>query len=411
MSDHRLLVVETELVSALKVASRDGNTLSAVIRQAWDTGTLRTLTRNNPLKATGAHISIIGHITSEELHRHLTSTEIANGFANRFVWLSVKRSKLLPEGGDLDALRADLEPLIGGIRDALGFARTAGQLERDPEARDLWHDTYAHLSEGEPGLVGSLLARSEAQVVRLSMLYALLDKSRRVREPHLRAALELWDYSTRSVRHLFGDNTGNPDSDLVLRSLRADGNGGLTRTQVSALFGRHASADRIDRALQPLHEGGLATMSREETGGRPVERWQADLSSHLSLVSLWPSPPSEDAYHGLAGEIVSTIEPHTESDPVAVLTQLLVAFGNAVGRTPYVAVEADRHYPNVFVVLVGDTAKARKGTSWSHARRVLCEADPDWEQRIMGGLSSGEGLIAQVVPSETSEVSEESSGA
>ena len=86
--------------------------------------------------------------------------------------------------------------------------------------------------------------------------------------------------------------------------------------------------------------------------------------------------------------------------------QLLVGFGNAIGRTPYVAVEADKHHSNLFTVLVGDTAKARKGTSWGHARRLLCEADPDWEPRIMGGLSSGEELIAQVADSEKSETSE-----
>ena len=78
----------------------------AVVRQAWDTGTLRTLTRNNPLTATDAHISIIGHITAEELRRHLTSTEAANGFANRFLWLPVRRSKQLPDGGNLDPRNA-----------------------------------------------------------------------------------------------------------------------------------------------------------------------------------------------------------------------------------------------------------------------------------------------------------------
>ena len=37
----------------------------------------------------------------------------------------------------------------------------------------------------------------------------------------------------------------------------------------------------------------------------------------------WPSPPRAAAFTGLAGEIVSTIEPHSESDPLAILAQLL----------------------------------------------------------------------------------------
>ena len=121
MIDKRLLVVETELVSAFKVAARDGNTLSPVIRQAWETGTLRTLTRNNPLTATDAHISIIGHIPAEELLRHLTSTEIANGFANRFLWFTVRRSRLLPDGGNFDpAIRAGF---VQRVRAAISSAR------------------------------------------------------------------------------------------------------------------------------------------------------------------------------------------------------------------------------------------------------------------------------------------------
>jgi len=403
LPDHRLLVVETELVSTFKVASRDGNTLSPVIRQAWDSGTLRTMTRNNPLTATDAHISLIGHITAEELRRHLTSTEMANGFANRFLWLSVRRSKLLPDGGNLDPLA--LTPLVRRVRDALSFARRTGRLDRDPDARTLWHDVYADLSEGEPGLVGSLLARAEAQVTRLSMLYALLDHSDVVREPHLRAALELWGYADRSVRHLFGSATGNPDADLIQRHAVEHGNGGITRTQISSLFSRNASADRIDRAIQQLVTHGTATLERENTGGRPSERLFS-LNSFFSYSNDWPSPPSANAYHGLLGEIVRTVEPHTEADPVALLSQLLVAFGNAIGRTPYVQVEADRHHTNLFAVLVGDTAKARKGTSWGHARKVVTEADPDWESRVMGGLSSGEGLIAQVADYEINEKDE-----
>lgn len=97
--DKRLLVMESEFVSVLKSATREGNILSPTIRQAWDTGNLSTLTKNNPVKATGAHIGIVGHITEMELRRYLSETEVFNGFGNRFIWICVKRSKVLPEGG------------------------------------------------------------------------------------------------------------------------------------------------------------------------------------------------------------------------------------------------------------------------------------------------------------------------
>ena len=107
----------------------------------------------------------------------------------------------------------------------------------------------------------------------------------------------------------------------------------------------------------------------------------------------WPAEPGPAAYHGLIGEIVRILEPETEADPVAILAQLLVAFGTAVGRDAYFEIEATRHHPHEFLLLVGDTARARKGTSWDHARRLVCEADPTIAERILTGLSSGEGLV------------------
>src|SRR5262249_53961795 len=100
--DKRLLVVESEFASPLCVMKREGNTLSSLLRLAWETGSLRSMTKNSPARATGAHISVIGHITRTELCRHLDETETANGFGNRILWVCARRSKVLPEGGSLE---------------------------------------------------------------------------------------------------------------------------------------------------------------------------------------------------------------------------------------------------------------------------------------------------------------------
>jgi hypothetical protein len=107
----------------------------------------------------------------------------------------------------------------------------------------------------------------------------------------------------------------------------------------------------------------------------------------------WPRPPSEAAYHGLAGAIVEKIAPNTEADPVAILTQLLVGCGALIGRGAYFQVEATRHYPNEFLLLAGETARARKGSSFDHVTRLLAEVDPAFPSRLTTGLSSGEGLV------------------
>ncbi|NJL26454.1 MAG: DUF3987 domain-containing protein [Thermoanaerobaculia bacterium] len=271
-SDKRLFVLEAEFALILRVLNRDGNTLSATIRNAWDTGDLRILTKNSPAAATGAHISIVAHITKNELLRYLDSTETANGFGNRFLWCCVRRSKLLPEGGD--AAGIDWNPMVEELREHIELARRTSEIRRDDEARQLWAEIYPDLSRGKPGLLGSIVGRAEAQTMRLACLYALLDHSAVIRAEHLMAALALWTYCESSARWIFGDALGDPLADELLRALREKTNG-LTKTEIANFFGRHRRGPEIGRALGSLLEQGLASFEKEATEGRPVERWRA----------------------------------------------------------------------------------------------------------------------------------------
>jgi len=186
VSDKRLVVYESEFANVLKIIERKDNTLSAQIRDAWDRGNLRTLAKNSPIKATGAHISIVSHITKSELTARLSANESFNGFANRFVFACVKRSKLLPEGGG----SVDLSGIIPRLKRAIEFARDVGEMKRDEEAREAWRNVYEYLTCDQPGILGGVLAREAPHVVRLSMVYALLDCSKLIRKEHLMAAWE-----------------------------------------------------------------------------------------------------------------------------------------------------------------------------------------------------------------------------
>ena len=114
------------------------------------------------------------------------------------------------------------------------------------------------------------------------------------------------------------------------------------------------------------------------------------------VAPLWPIM-APDAYHGVVGEIVRTLEPHTEADPAAILIQLLVATGNAVGRGPFFQIEGDLHFTKLNVAVVGATSGGRKGTSLGRVLQVMELADPTWTQNcVKSGLASGEGLIHHV---------------
>lgn len=273
-TDRRLLIVQDEFATVLKIMSRDGNTLSPTLRSAWDSGYLRTLVKCSPLKATNAHISMIGRITRIELLKYLSETESMNGFANRLLFACVKRSKCLPEGATVSS-RVIVE-LSRRTFDAVQWARIEPrELRRDDAARQLWATVYPALSEGIPGLLGSATARGEAQVLRLSGLYAVLDQSATVKIEHLQAALALWDYCFSSARFIFGDATGDAVADRIREALKIADEEGMTRTGISEIFKRHVSSERIGQALSQLASLGLATVHYIATDGRQVEVWRS----------------------------------------------------------------------------------------------------------------------------------------
>lgn len=278
VDDKRIVIIESELASLLRRMEREGNAISAMLRDAWDTGNLETLVKNNPTRATNAHINIVAHITIEELREYLHPTEVSSGFANRYLWFAARRSRYLPRGGDTpaDVLQSYIEAL-DRTREWIESLQGKVQIDWDDTAGATWDAGYEELSTGVLGLYGQATQRAEAQVLRLAVLYAALDCSRQIRLAHLHAGLAVWRYCNDSARWVFGDRTGNPTADTIIAALRA--NGEMTRTQISStIFQRNVKADRIGAALQLLLKHKLAACTRSGGGpfqGPPTELWRA----------------------------------------------------------------------------------------------------------------------------------------
>jgi hypothetical protein len=265
--DKRLLVVEEEFSRVLTVKGRENNPLSAIMRQAWDGTDLHVLTKN-PLTAKAPHISIVGHITLAELRAQLTETDQLNGFVNRFLCVLVRRSKVLPNGGD--PTQAASSRLTKLVRDRLGVAREKDRMFRNRDAEARWSDLYSEMAcDDEPGMVGAAAARAEAHVTRLSLVYALACGAASIELDHLEAAWALWRYCRQSLDYVFGSKLGDEVVDRLLDALRVAALGGLDRAEQFAVFGRNISAGRLDAARDTLVRLGLAEVVPEQTGGRP----------------------------------------------------------------------------------------------------------------------------------------------
>ena len=191
VDDKRLLCIESELGAALRACQRQGNTLSSVLRAAWDGWTLEPLIKTDRIRASSPHICLIAHITRQELDQLLSSSDIWNGFSNRFLWAAVRRAKGIPfpkPMADADVRRIGAE-LARVIEYAHSRDRNNAQLVMSNSAQSFYVDCYAELTQEHAGILGAVTSRAAAQAQRLAMTYALLDGADRIEQQHVEAGL------------------------------------------------------------------------------------------------------------------------------------------------------------------------------------------------------------------------------
>ncbi len=300
--DRRLLVIETEYGRVLSVSKREGSTLATLLRQAWDGGRLQVRSRAGTAVADSSHIVVIGHITRAELLAKVAESDALGGSLNRFIVTAARRSKLLPSGGNLD--EQTIEDFGRKIAFVASRARRVGVLRRTPAAEECWASLYAELADDDPGgLLGAVIARDSAQILRLSVTYALLDGMNRIEVEHIAAAQAIWEYARASAAAIFGAATGDRVADLILAELQSRGSEGLDGTAIRDLLGRHAKRERIDQAIATLEQRGLATKATKATQGRPktvvrlaTKATEATKAPQVTtLVASNDAPPVDDS--------------------------------------------------------------------------------------------------------------------
>ncbi len=186
---------------------------------------------------------------------------MVNGFSNRFLWCFVTSIKRLPDGGDHSVLDGYGERL----RMAIEKARTIDRVTRSEEARQLWHIVYSQLRRERKGAYGTATSRAAPQVVRLSLIYALIDGSSIIEIEHLRAALAVWSYCDESAEMFFGGSTPlNKFEKRILDFIVA--NDGCSKNDIRKAKASHKNAEEFDAVLSDLIKRNKI-VKREELNG------------------------------------------------------------------------------------------------------------------------------------------------
>jgi len=246
IEDKRLWVVESEFANVLHQGRRDGNTLSAALRDCWDGVDLKPATKSNQVHASDPHVCLSGAISPSELTGLMSSREMSNGFANRFLMIWAERTRILPFPKETP--QAVVEDLARRTLDVLTFVNAnqtdmCEHMRMEMSAQAQWR--YAQLYRGElhedlgAGVVASLLERRAPMLLRLAMLMALTDLQTRIDAEHIDAAMAWIRHATGSVRYVFVSATEEAKlaqalelSNRVLAFLGERGQ--ATRSQINA---------------------------------------------------------------------------------------------------------------------------------------------------------------------------------
>ncbi|MHC1744884.1 MAG: DUF3987 domain-containing protein [Syntrophobacteraceae bacterium] len=295
VKDKRLFVCDEEFGGALSCTKREGNTLSTVLRCAWDHGNQDPLTKTSKITTTGAHIVVVGHITRAELRRRLEEAEAFNGFANRFLWVCARRSGFVPFPEPMP--EEELRDMQRRLIDVIIHAQNVGQMNLSEKAKSLWGNIYQEISADHDGLAGAVINRGEAQVLRLSMLYALLGESGTIEEDHLRSALAMWAYCKQSAEYVFHGFEADPVSDRILKKVQADGQ--IEWIDLYALFSNNLSRQAIDTAVNDLLRKDKVKIERINSGerGRPKRILTAVAQRGITSLTSFTSS-KDDACEG-----------------------------------------------------------------------------------------------------------------
>lgn len=265
IEDKRLWVVESEFANVLHQGRRDGNTLSAALRDCWDGIDLKPATKSNRLYASEPHVCLSGAISPSELVDLMGTRELTNGFANRFLMIWAERSRVLPFPKETP--QAVVEDLARRTMKVLAFAHVDRAGECEPLRMGLslqaeWR--YAQIYREElnddlgDSVVAALLERRAPMLLRLAMLMALTDLQTQIEERHIDAAMAWIRHATASIRFVFVNAAEDARltqvmelSHRVLTFLRKRGQ--ATRTQISSeCFKGKVPKLRVDASLEYL---------------------------------------------------------------------------------------------------------------------------------------------------------------
>ena len=271
--DKRVLYVEEEL-GALFNKMLTQESVEKMITKAWDSGVLETTTKKESMRCTRPHVSIIGHVTPDELLQRLDKRLIDNGFSNRWLYVLIKKTAVVVRPPAPHQIRGAAEAravILANLERAK--SQIHGPVDLSPAATELFGETHAAMTDHRlDGAIGKQSARWAAQIYKLAVVYAAIEGMAVIGVDHIAAARAAWAYCHRSATAFFAGMTGNQHADQLLQMWREIDFADLTLTDIDEMFSKHMSAQKRSRMLERLSRDGVIARRavQNPNGGRPA---------------------------------------------------------------------------------------------------------------------------------------------
>ncbi|MDG4868648.1 DUF3987 domain-containing protein [Guyparkeria sp. 1SP6A2] len=325
--DKRLLISEAELARVMEAIKRQGSTLSPILRDLWDGGSISPATKQAPISATDPHISIRAAITPDELKKYMRGPSATNGLINRFLIYFAERVRDVPfpqrtDPDEIDRLAVKVRDVVKFMLGTYPSEKHKVAITMNSEAEQIYSAAYPELRGrvGSTEVVNSLLERRAPMTCRLAALFALTDLQTIITADHMQAALAWSDYHRNSVEYLFsGDEEdrkkAEKQADMENKILHFLGQQTewVTRTEITRALNNHSRGPELTAALDSLllgREIEQETLKKANGIGGTYKRYR--------LRRREPSAPSHHAANQeTIGEVANEANQELQTGPVS----------------------------------------------------------------------------------------------
>ena len=263
-----LMVIE-ELATLLTRGGWEGSTLLSFLTETFDTPDRYEIPfRKNPVLVEEPTPSLVAGTTIEWFWKGMREIDVHGGFGNRIFFITGTPKPPIPlPAKPTPEIVAELRTILHGLQQY-----PVTELFLTPEANALWVEFY-HAWKGTswPELTTAAIKRIPAYIIKLSMVYACLEKTPLITKDQLQAAIMVGNYGAKCADRLMNRHRQHTvQGKCENRVLHVLQDVNLPTWKIHRRISGSYTAEELARAIRALVTTGAILEASKTTRGEPI---------------------------------------------------------------------------------------------------------------------------------------------